>query len=134
MPESCRADIKLHEALAADVLRLVGRRELAALKDADARENCAHFVSLRDALLQAWLLALWRSGPERLARLVSLFRLEFEDSAEMRADVAGKPVYLGLMAMPEQTLRLTPQNLLLNLPLAPTRALAAPRGAGPLGS
>ncbi len=321
--ESCRAEIKLHEGLAADPLRPVRPQDLAALKDADARENYSHFISLRDALLhagtlEAWLLALWRSGairvpplfidlvvqavlrglldgghgspgdhqtsafearaaemlfrtqrlsthegrllagdketldlqrethgfgdlgrllaqasqplraaqmqvlhadaqadywleagkpggrhrflldlthqikqelghglafhlthahsglkalatvlerwvqhllgvavqitplqkiddaqwrwhlgldaeasrllddlyedravePERLARLVSLFRLEFKEPGDMRADVAGKPVYLGMMATPEQTMRLKPQNLVLNLPLA----------------
>jgi hypothetical protein len=36
----------------------------------------------------------------------------------MRADVAGKPVYLGLAMSAEQTLKLKPQNLLINLPLA----------------
>jgi hypothetical protein len=57
-------------------------------------------------------------APERLQRLISLFRLDFVDSAEMRADVAGRPVYLGLAMTPAQTLRLKPQNLVLNLPLA----------------
>ena len=55
---------------------------------------------------------------ERLQRLISLFRLEFANPAEMRADVAGKPVYLGLAMTADGTLRLKPQNLLLNLPLA----------------
>jgi len=36
----------------------------------------------------------------------------------MRADVGGKPVYLGLAMNAEQTLKLKPQNLLINLPLA----------------
>ena len=36
----------------------------------------------------------------------------------MRADLAGKPVYLGLGMSAAQTLKLKPQNLLLNLPLA----------------
>lgn len=54
----------------------------------------------------------------RLQRLVGLFRLDFADPREMRADVAGKPVYLGLSMSAEQTMRLKPQNLLLNLPLA----------------
>ena len=54
----------------------------------------------------------------RQARLISLFRLEFDNPAEMRADVAGAPVHLGLMARPDGQLRLKPQNLLLNLPLA----------------
>lgn len=56
--------------------------------------------------------------PARQRRLVSLFRLDFADPGEMRRDVAGRPVYLGLMANAEQQLRLKPQNLLLNLPLA----------------
>ena len=54
----------------------------------------------------------------RMARLVSLFRLDFVNPDEMRRDVAGKPVYLALMAGPDQVLRMKPQNLLLNLPLA----------------
>ena len=64
---------------------------------------------------------LYRGAPvdeARLARLIGLFRLDFDHAAEMRPDVAGKPVYLGLMATTGQVLRLKPQNLLLNLPLA----------------
>ena len=53
----------------------------------------------------------------RLKRLVSLFRLDFVNPQEMRADVAGKPVYLGLMMNAEGVVRLKPQNLLINLPL-----------------
>ncbi|HSC63939.1 MAG TPA: DUF6352 family protein [Caldimonas sp.] len=56
--------------------------------------------------------------PDRLERLIGLFRLDFADPLEMRADVAGKPVYLGLAMSAEQTLKLKPQNLLVNLPLA----------------
>ena len=55
---------------------------------------------------------------ERRSRLISLFKLTFTNTAEMRRDVAGKPVYLGLMATRDGLLRLKPQNLLLNLPLA----------------
>jgi Family of unknown function (DUF6352) len=57
-------------------------------------------------------------APERLEALIGLFRLTFADSGEMRADVAGKPVYLGLAHDADGGLRLKPQNLLLNLPLA----------------
>ena len=56
--------------------------------------------------------------PARLQRLISLFRLQFVHAREMRPDVAGAPVYLGLAMNDEQVLRLKPQNLLLNLPLA----------------
>ena len=55
--------------------------------------------------------------PERLQRLVSLFRLDFADPKDMRPDVAGKPVYLGLMMNAEGIVKLKPQNLLVNLPL-----------------
>ncbi len=57
-------------------------------------------------------------APDRMARLLSLFKLEFANPQDMRADVAGKPVYLGLMMNSQQSFRLKPQNLLLNLPLA----------------
>jgi hypothetical protein len=74
-----------------------------------------------DAESSAILNALYRGEqPEaaRLERIVGLFRLDFADPREMRADVAGKPVYLGLACTAEQLLKLKPQNLLVNLPLA----------------
>ncbi len=74
-----------------------------------------------DAESMALLNDLYEDRPvddERLKRLVSLFRLDFANPAELRADVAGKPVYLGLAMAADSTLKLKPQNLLLNLPLA----------------
>ena len=59
--------------------------------------------------------------PARLQRLVSLFRLDFANPQDMRPDVVGKPVYLGLMMNADGIVKLKPQNLLVNLPL---RALA----------
>jgi hypothetical protein len=64
---------------------------------------------------------LWHGeevGEARLARLLSLFRLEFQDPSVMIADIQGRPVYLALMMTPDKRLKLKPQNLLLNLPLA----------------
>jgi hypothetical protein len=58
------------------------------------------------------------AGEDRLARLLSLFRLEFRDHAEMLARVRGRPVYLGLAMTEAQKVKLKPQNLLLNLPFA----------------
>lgn len=55
---------------------------------------------------------------DRMAKLLSLFRLEFEDPSLMRAEIAGRPVYLGLAMTSEKKVRLKPQNLLANLPLA----------------
>ena len=56
---------------------------------------------------------------ERMRRLLSLFRLEFRDASLMRADIAGRPVYLALCMTTAGKVRLKPQNLLVNLPLAP---------------
>jgi hypothetical protein len=55
---------------------------------------------------------------ERLARLLALFRLEFTDPSVMQAEIAGRPVYLAMAMTPDNVLRLKPQNLLVNLPLA----------------
>ena len=74
-----------------------------------------------DAEATALLNDLWRGEaiePERSARFIGLFRLEFARAAEMRVDLAGKAVHLGLAMTAEQTLKLKPQNLLLDLPLA----------------
>lgn len=57
-------------------------------------------------------------GEDRLARLICLFRLEFQDSSLMQERVRGRPVYMALSRTPDQRVRLKPQNLLLNLPLA----------------
>ncbi len=57
----------------------------------------------------------------RLGRVLSLFRLEFADASLMLPRIAGRPVYLGLAMDKASDLRLKPQNMLVNLPLA-TRA------------
>ncbi len=57
-------------------------------------------------------------GEARLARLLSLFRLDFKDPGVMRPELAGRPVYLALCMAENGRLKLKPQNLLVNLPLA----------------
>ena len=54
----------------------------------------------------------------RMARLLCLFRLDFANPADMRSAIAGRPVYLAMAMNDAHALRLKPQNLLLNLPLA----------------
>jgi hypothetical protein len=54
----------------------------------------------------------------RRARLLSLFRLEFREPEAVRVDLRGAPVYMAIAADGEGRLRLKPQNLLVNLPLA----------------
>lgn len=74
-----------------------------------------------DAEASAILNGLYRgeSVPEdSLARLLSLFRLDFKDPGDMREDIAGRPVYLAMAMDARSRLRLKPQNLLVHLPLA----------------
>lgn len=54
----------------------------------------------------------------RMRRLLSLFRMEFANAADMRADIAGRPVYMALSANDADVVRMKPQNLLVNLPVA----------------
>ena len=55
---------------------------------------------------------------DRMAGMLCLFRLEFDEPSAMRAEIAGRPVYLAMAMDPNKRLKLKPQNLLLNLPLA----------------
>ncbi len=57
---------------------------------------------------------------DRFARILALFRLEFKEPTALLADMADRPVYLGMAMTPDNRLRLKPQNLLVNLPIAVT--------------
>jgi hypothetical protein len=64
---------------------------------------------------------LWRDEgltPDEHRRLLLLMRLDFERLQDQDAEVAGKPVYLALAMDADGALRMKPQNLLFNLPLA----------------
>jgi len=83
-------------------------------------EHWAWHVGL-DSEASAILDDLYRGAPvhkERLGRVLSLFRLSFAEPAAMRTDLAGRPVYLGMAMTRSHRLRVKPQNLLTNLPLA----------------
>ena len=56
---------------------------------------------------------------DELANIICLFRLDFVDAAVPRA-LEGKSVYLGIAMNDKKQLKLKPQNLLFNLPLAKT--------------
>ena len=57
-------------------------------------------------------------GEDRLARMLCLFRLEFDEPSVMRPEIAGRPIYLAMAMDGDGRLKLKPQNLLVNLPLA----------------
>jgi hypothetical protein len=50
-------------------------------------------------------------------RLALLFRLRFREGRGVLAEMADRPVYIGLACRPDRSLRMKPQNLLVNLPL-----------------
>jgi hypothetical protein len=73
-----------------------------------------------DAESTAILNELWAGGEVeqgRMQRILALFALQFEDPATMRADIAGRTIYLALSATEDGAVRMKPQNLLTNLPL-----------------
>ena len=73
-----------------------------------------------DAEATAMLNEIYNGGEldaERMKRVVGLFRTEFRDPVVLRPEMAGFPVFLGLATGPDGTLRMKPQNLLVNLPL-----------------
>lgn len=74
-----------------------------------------------DAEATAMLNEIYNGGEVeegRMKRIIGLFRVDFRDSVVLRPEVAGAPVFLGLAAAADGTLRMKPQNLLMNLPLA----------------
>jgi hypothetical protein len=69
----------------------------------------------------AILNALYRGeavADDVLARLATLFRLSFEEPWQALPEARDRPVYLGLAFRADHTLKMKPQNLLVNLPLA----------------
>ncbi len=102
------------------VLHLLGVRVRIAPQRSIDESRWAWHVGL-DAESTAILNDLWHGEDiehGRMRRILALFRLEFADPGEMRADLAGRPVYMALCANPDDIVRMKPQNLLLNLPLA----------------
>ncbi len=74
-----------------------------------------------DAEASAMLNDIYAGGEldeERMRRIIGLFRMEFEDPGVLRPEMRGAPVFLGIAMTPEGNLRMKPQNLLMNLPLA----------------
>jgi hypothetical protein len=105
------------EAWVRHMLRLeVGIQPVRAVRDG----RWAWHTGL-DAASSALLNDLYEgreAGAARLADLLALFRLGFRDLSAVLPTLVGRPVYLGLARDARGRLRLKPQNLLLNLPLA----------------
>jgi hypothetical protein len=90
-PDACRAERALHAKLMARPRAAVADLEIAAMADADARENWRFFIDLRDRLLKAGTIeegyaAIIRSGVRLpvvfLAQLVQLILRNALDGCE----------------------------------------------------
>ena len=57
-------------------------------------------------------------GTEDLEQIIGLFRMDVRDQRALTESMRGKPVYLGVAMTRGRRLRVKPQNLLTNLPLA----------------
>ena len=76
-----------------------------------------------DAESTAILNELWHGGEVeqgRMGRILALLRMDFRDPVELRPELAGHPIYLALSCDENEVVRMKPQNLLVNLPLART--------------
>lgn len=74
-----------------------------------------------DAEATALLNDIYNGGEveeSRMRRIISLFRTEFLDPSALRPELGRAPVFLGMAMNEEGGLRMKPQNLLTNLPLA----------------
>jgi hypothetical protein len=56
--------------------------------------------------------------PDELEQIICLFRLDFMNESAVAQFQQGKPVYMAIAMNDQQVLKLKPQNLLFNLPLA----------------
>ncbi len=57
-------------------------------------------------------------GEAELEQIIGLFELRVEDQGALNPSVEGRPIYLGLAKTKAGKLKMKPQNLLTNLPLA----------------
>jgi len=96
----------------------------ASVRIATAREieetNWVWHVGL-DAQASSMLNDLYNGqsiDEDRQRRMLCLFVLNFDNASDMLQDVSSKPVYMAMAMDPQQLLKIKPQNLLLNLPLA----------------
>ena len=76
-----------------------------------------------DAESTAILNELWHGGEVeqgRMRRILALLRMDFQGPGDVRPELAGRPAYLALSCDENEVVRMKPQNLLVNLPLACT--------------
>jgi len=95
------------------------RTEVRPLRSIEERKWAWH-IGL-DAESTAILNELWSGGDVeqgRMRRILALMRMDFQGPGDLRPELAGRPLYLALSCDENDVVRMKPQNLLVNLPLA----------------
>ena len=97
------------------------RAAVSPLRNIEERKWAWH-IGL-DAESTAILNELWNGGEGeqgRMRHILALLRMDFAGSGDLRPELAGRPIYLALSSDENEVVRMKPQNLLVNLPLAHT--------------
>ena len=97
------------------------RAAVSPLRNIEERKWAWH-IGL-DAESTAILNELWNGGEVeqgRMRHILALLRMDFAGSGDLRPELAGRPIYLALSSDENEVVRMKPQNLLVNLPLAHT--------------
>jgi hypothetical protein len=110
----------LCRVLEAWVAHFVGSKPRIQVEKAITDDDWVWHVGL-DAQASAVLNDLYQGldvSEQRMAGMLCLFSLWFDEPAVLQPGLAGKPVYLAMAKDEHKRIKLKPQNLLLNLPLA----------------
>ena len=97
------------------------RTAVSPLRNIEERKWAWH-IGL-DAESTAILNELWNGGEVeqgRMRHILALLRMDFAGPGDLRPELAGRPIYLALSSDENEVVRMKPQNLLVNLPLAHT--------------
>jgi hypothetical protein len=97
------------------------RTAVSPLRNIEERKWAWH-IGL-DAESTAILNELWNGGEVeqgRMRHILALLRMDFAGPGDLRPELAGRPIYLALSCDENEVVRMKPQNLLVNLPLAHT--------------
>jgi len=149
--DACAAERNLHASLLADPLRPVSKTDIAALADADARENWTFMISFRDRLmsaasLEAVYISLARDGAadlppiflSQLCHLILRNALEGCDdpytlrAAELFYRSQQATVHDGALLLADAEIIEVQQHARHDMHSAPLTALLAPKAFGEL--
>ena len=121
----------LADVLAAWVGHMLGLR-VRVQPVADITDSAWRWHVGLDARASALLDRLYAGealSDAELHSIAGLYRLDFDDQSNMLEEARGRPVYLAMAMDERRRIRVKPQNLLVNLPIATGDGLASAGGS-----